>query len=118
MRGSFLSSPIAVVGTIAAAAAVTGGLLLFGGVGDDDPSKNLSGEGRNEHIDELAKSSAENTLRVEPRTCEEINKPGYQGFEIRVDWDEEIRSESEQQLLSRKYTEELERACRVRGSGE
>jgi hypothetical protein len=115
MRGSFLSSPIAAVGTIPTAAAITGGLLLFSG---DEPNKNVGRESWNEHIDALAKSSAENTLRIEPRTCEEINTPGYQGFEIRVDWDEEIRSESEQQLLSRKYTQELERACRGRGNGQ
>ena len=116
MRGSFLSSPIAVVGTNAAAAAITAGLLLFAGVGDDEPSKNLGREPGNEHIDDLAKSLAENTLRVEPRTCEEINTPGYHGFEIAVK-DGEVRSDNEQQLLSKKYTRELERACQERDNG-
>jgi hypothetical protein len=115
MRGSFLSSPIAAVGTIGTALTIRGGLLLFSG---DEPNKNVGRESWNEHIDEFAKSSAENTLRIEPRTCEEINTPGYQGFEIRVNWDEEIRSESEQQLLSQRYTKELERACRGRGNGQ
>jgi hypothetical protein len=113
MLGSFLSRAIAVVGAIAAAAAIAAGLLLVSGAGDDERSRNLGREPRSEYIDELAKSLAENTLRVEPRTCEQIGTPDYHGFEIRVDWDEEIQSENEQLLLSTKYTEELEQACRA-----
>jgi hypothetical protein len=116
VRGSFLSSPIAAVGTTAAAAAITAGLLLFSGGGDDEPSTNLGQEQGNEHIGTLAKSLAENTLRVEPRTCERINTPGYEGLEIAVE-DGEVRSVNEQRLLSEKYTRELERACQVRDNG-
>jgi hypothetical protein len=116
MRGSFLSSPIAAAGTIGAAAAIIAGLLVFGGVGEDEPSKGLGREEGNEHIDTLAKSLAENTLRVEPRTCERIDTPGYEGFEIAAE-DGEVRSDNEQQLVSRKYTRELERACQERDNG-
>jgi len=110
MRKTFPSSPIATIAVIAAAAAITAVLLFLAGVGRHERRLHVGQEPGEARIDETVRSLAENTLRTEPRTCQLTSEPGFRGFEIRVD-DGQTYADSERQLLSQTYTEELERAC-------
>ena len=111
MRKTFPSSPIATIAAIAAAAAITAVLLFLAGVGRHERRVYVGQEPGEARIHQTARSLAENTLRTEPRTCQLMSEPGYQGFEIRVDYGQTY-TDSEGQLLSQTYTEELERPCR------
>ena len=124
MASSSLSSSLVTVASIGAVAALTVGLLVVAGVGDDDSRSNSDAEARENRINGVAERLAADIVEESPDTCNFIRRPSLTEetivFEVAVFGGSEPEyfarlSGKERAAVSTRLTEKLQTECEGQG---
>lgn len=115
-----MSSALITIGSIAGAAAITTGLLILAGVGDDKSGTGEEASSREQEINRAVDDLAADSVREAPELCGVVSgTDGTGGFvDVSINWrvlgDSADLSEGERQIFSGRFAESLREECEAR----
>jgi hypothetical protein len=117
--GSFFSSPLLTMASIAAVAGITAGLLVLAGVGDGESRSQREAQLREEQINQIAERFVADIVRESPSFCDVVTNQsslrGNGGFsDVAISGDPSDAnplSAEDLRILSDRISEKLEAQC-------